>query len=263
MLRNQGSLSANQRKNAVEYNLEMCSKYEKHYINEKPVVIIDEHNWVLPVWGTYANRLEQPMNLITFDTHTDTHAPFLRYLRSECDISSVPYDKKILKLPQIVELLKGNHYRINDFCFENVFCLADCIACDEQILTASVLGYLSSYVIIHKDNADLDDEQFGYDSKYIKHEEFAAGNRPEPRTPLVLDIDLDYFGNKKDILEWTKQAGKYLKAAEVITIAREPEWFDRCKTDSTFDAKQAEQELLKCIESDLDKAAILSKQCKR
>ena len=235
----------------MEYTLEACSKYEKLSVNGKPVVVFDEHNWALPVWGTYANRLKLPMNLITFDTHTDTHAPFLRYLRSECGIESVPFDKSVLRLPHVARLLKGKKYRINDFCFENVFYLADCIAYDEQILTASVFGYLNSYVIIHKENDDLDDKQFGYDSKYIRHEEFASGNQPELRTPLILDIDLDYFGEKKDISEWAKRSEEYIKAADVITIARESEWVERCKTDSTFDSKQAERWILKCIEKAL------------
>lgn len=248
MMGKQGILSAIQRIYAMEYTLEACSKYEKLSINGKPVVVFDEHNWALPVWGTYANRFKHPMNLITFDTHTDTHAPFLRYLCSECGIESVPYDNSVLRLPYIAKLLKGKNYRVNDFCFENVFYLADCIANDEQILTASVFGYLNSYVIIHKGKRDLDDKKFGHDSKYIRHEEFASGNQPDLRTPLILDIDLDYFGEQKDILEWAQRSEEYIKAADVITIARESEWVERCKTDSTFDSKQAERWILKCIE---------------
>ena len=96
----------------MEYTLEACSKYKKLSVNGKPVVVFDEHNWALPIWGTYANRLKLPMNLITFDTHTDTHAPFLRYLCSECGIESVPYDKSVLRLPQIARILKGTNYKI-------------------------------------------------------------------------------------------------------------------------------------------------------
>lgn len=49
----------------MEYTLEACSKYKKLSVNGKPVVVFDEHNWALPVWGTYANRLKHPMNLIS------------------------------------------------------------------------------------------------------------------------------------------------------------------------------------------------------
>ena len=236
----------------MEYTIETCSLYRTCSILGKPVVIFDEHNWALPVWGTYARRLGKPLNLITFDTHTDTHAPFLRYLKAECNVEDVPYDKSVLKLPQIVKLFKNLGFKRDDYNFESLFRLADCIANDEQILTASVLGYLESYAVVHKENDDFSDVEYGYNSEYIKHESFISGSQPDIKIPLALDIDLDYFGKNEDIYNWLNKAEKYIKAASVITIAAEPDWVERCKTDSSFEAGIAEQEVLNGIKTILE-----------
>ncbi len=233
----------------MEYTLELCSRYTKKEIQGKPVIIFEKHNEALPVWGTYASQIGRPMNLITFDTHTDTHAPFVRYLFSEKGLRKVPYDKSVLDLPEIKELLDGMHFRRDDFCFEDVFRISDMIACDEHILTAAVFDYLASYRIVHKQFTNCNDTVYGYDSEYITHENFIYGSRPEVQKPLILDIDLDYFGEQKEILRWAVRAEAYIKQADVITIAREPKFVIDCRTDEAFTAEIAEQEIIKSIDA--------------
>ena len=45
---------------------------------EKNIYIVDVHNEVLVPWAVERNKLTDAPNLITFDTHTDTHHAFLR-----------------------------------------------------------------------------------------------------------------------------------------------------------------------------------------
>ena len=72
--------------------------------------------------------------------------------------------------------------------------------------------------------------------------------------PFILDFDLDYFTHPNIInFEFHKKVGELVRHAVAITIAKEPEYFDREKTDKKFSNDQALEMLLKLIAQELKK----------
>lgn len=232
-----------------DYSIESCSAYTNIEICGKPIILFNDHNMALPVWGTYANKTAEPLNLLTFDTHTDTRHPFGRYLSSEFNVAPIIEKNKILQNHYINNLLNSYHVLLNDYYFEDAYKMAYIIAHDEQILTSYILGYIKSYTVVHKIGDNFDDRIYGYDSEYIMHNEFVSGREPKISNPLILDIDLDYFNQKKEIFEFIMKVGLYIKSANVITIAREPDCFEKYKTEDDFTVDKAEEILLEGIES--------------
>ncbi|MBR7112068.1 MAG: UPF0489 family protein [Clostridia bacterium] len=59
-------------------------EFEECYLNSqiisgKYVYVFEKHNMALPIWGMIANKLNRPLNLLTFDAHTDTLPAFSSY----------------------------------------------------------------------------------------------------------------------------------------------------------------------------------------
>ena len=134
------------------YTIEECSLYKDSIIiSGIPVYIFDDHNMALPAWGVSCSRLRQPLNLVTFDKHADTHPSFHSYV---FDQTGEAADSTHLGLnnPEINVILKSMHYQPNDFCFEDVFKIAaDYLENDEHILAGLDLGYLSSYAVVTRE----------------------------------------------------------------------------------------------------------------
>lgn len=86
-----------------EYSLEKSSLYNIRVVKDTPIVIFDDHNMALPVWGTYSSRMGRSLNLVTFDTHTDTHPPFNAYL-CEKNITR-ELGASVLQMPTVKQLL--------------------------------------------------------------------------------------------------------------------------------------------------------------
>lgn len=101
------------------YTLEKCSYYEKKNIQGKPIYIFESHNMALPVWGSYAAELG-PLNLITFDSHTDTHPAFNKFLKNNTRQADYQW-RRTVQFPEVKKLLAGMHYRREDFSFEDIF----------------------------------------------------------------------------------------------------------------------------------------------
>ena len=60
------------------------------------------------------------------------------------------------------------------------------------------------------------------------------------QSPIVLDFDLDYFNSRRDFSEaFIEMVSPLIKRAEVITVAREPKFFEMCKTDCAFELDEA------------------------
>ena len=230
------------------YRLEICSAYKIRNVCDKKIIIFDDHNMALPVWGTCAADLHAPLNLITFDQHTDTH-PFLnRYMCSSKSLF-VPYDKSVFDIYEVKTLLDGYHYKREEFDFNDVFRIANMISNAEQILTGYLFGYLCSYTIVHR-STSYDDTSYGYKAKYIESSYFTEGNRPSIPEPLILDVDMDYFTNQKEIINWGVLAAPYIHNSFVITIAREPKYYNIDPHDCSID--EAERLILRVIEDALD-----------
>lgn len=230
----------------MKYKLDECSCYKSYTIGSVPIYIFNSHNMALPVWGTYAVQYGA-LNLLSFDTHTDTHFAFSTLLSEngmqvDCDYEAV------LNNPIVAEYLSGVRYRIEDFSFEDVFKYSMEIPNTEQILNGVAFGYLKSYTIRHHLSAvnyERDDQLNGYDAIYIDDDD---ERKPIIRQPLALDIDLDYFRSRDEFgNDFKHYISPFLKNSCVVTIAREQRYFDDGKIESDLSVDEAEKRLLDII----------------
>lgn len=241
------------------YTIEECSLYKDSIIiSGIPVYIFDEHNMALPAWGVSCSRLRQPLNLVTFDKHADTHPSFHSYV---FDQTGEAADSTHLGLnnPEINVILKSMHYQPNDFCFEDVFKIAaDYLENDEHILAGMDLGYLSSYTVVTREGDEAlgyehDDRMLGYNATYLSRESWDQEMFSNIGDPLVVDFDLDFFGAAIDFdEEFITKITPLIKRAVAITIAKEPSFFESCRTDEHYTNEQALTHLLHCIRNILD-----------
>ena len=96
---------------------------------------------------------------------------------------------------------------------------------------------------------ESDDKVNGYDAKYFIREQQFSIDYDSIEAPLILDFDLDYFITDDSINDKLKNCiAPIIKKASVITIAREPEYFDKCKIQSNYYNTKALNNLLKMIE---------------
>lgn len=163
----------------------------------------------------------------------------------------------MLQKPIVKEQLAGLHFRQGDFDFEDVFRYSFEIFNTEQILTGVVFGYLSSFTVrCHrtKDALISSYEQFdrgyGYDATYIGDDD---DRKPVVRSPLILDIDLDYFREAEEINQGVQDyLAPYLRNAVAVTIAREHRFFNAERFDDNFTVEDAEARLLDLLKDTID-----------
>ena len=237
----------------MAYKLEDCSLYVKKTINKTPIIMFQDHNMALPVWGTVANTLKQSLGLITFDFHADTHDAFAAAIG--------PHDFDYKRFEK--DVLKATKHGIDNFCFEDVFKIAcSYVANDEHILTAYLFKYINKYHIfcaLPQDELvsfEREDRIRGADAFY--HSRLSIKNMDDKEIhelcekPYILDFDLDYFTSRQIIDSMLiKKLSILIQKATVITIAREPHYFDCEKTDESFQNEEALHLLLDIIDSAL------------
>lgn len=239
-----------------EYTIEECSMYKDSIkIADVPIYIFDDHSLALPAWGVCSSRLQQKLNLVTFDSHTDTNLSFQHYLSTQTD-KHADYSNLGLKNPEIKKLFEGVRYQVDNFSFEDIYKVAvNYLINSEQILTGVDLGYLSSYTVVTKEEGSgpvyqHDDRQAGYNSTYLSREFWNQEVIDGIYDPVIVDFDLDFFGAASDFDEaFISAIAPLIKRAVAITIAREPKYFECCKTDEQYTNEMALTQLLNCIRS--------------
>lgn len=235
-----------------KYTIEGCSMYKDSVvIAGVPIYIFDDHSMALPAWGVCCSRLGQKLNLITFDSHTDTHPSFNSYIFDQTGEAADLWHRGT-KNPEIVKLLEGVNYQFDNFCFEDIYKITvGYLKNSEQILAGVDLGYLSSYTVVTKDAGvgleyERDDRMLGYNATYLSRE---ACNQKVVDTvcdPVVVDFDLDFFGEALDF-NFLTEVVPLIKRAVAITIAKEPRFFEYCKTDECYTNEMALTQLLNFI----------------
>ena len=244
----------------MAYSLEKCSAYQIKQIEHKEIIIFDSHNMALPAWGTIRQNRELPLHLISFDTHADTRAAFAREIIKEYSVYDNFSCEKFKKL-----VLSKFHCNANNFVFEDTFCLAvELVAPDEQIMVADYYDYINGYTIfcdLSEDDANwyqTDDRLNEQNATYYTKNRILDMQENNIQAlcsiPFILDFDLDYFTHPNIInADFQKNVGTLIRHAVAITIAREPEYFNREKADEQFSNDQALEMLLNFITQELKK----------
>ena len=93
----------------------------------------------------------------------------------------------------------------------------------------------------------------GYNATYLSRESWGQEMLSNIGDPLVVDFDLDFFGAAIDFdEEFITKITPLIKRAVAITIAKEPSFFESCRTDEHYTNEQALTHLLHCIRNILD-----------
>lgn len=242
-----------------EYKIEECSTYaESREIGGIPVYIFEKHNMALPAWGVVCNKINKPAHLVTFDSHTDTHWGFNSYIFDKSG-KALQYPKFGLKNPYIKDLLSNTHFQIDDFSFEDVWSISvEYLKNTEQILCGVDFGYLLSYVVVNRQDGvgtgyEKDDRMRGYQATYISRESWEKWNVEQVPEPLILDFDLDFFGDPNDFDDKFKnKVAPLLKKSVAITIAKEPQFFECCRTQDDYTGEEALTQLIDFIKGTLE-----------
>ena len=128
----------------------------------------------------------------------------------------------------------------------------------EQILCGVDFGYLLSYMVVNREDGvgsgyEKDDRRAGYQATYISRESWDEWNVELMPEPLIVDFDLDFFGSPNDFDDkFENKVAPLLKKAVAITIAKEPKYFECCKTQENYTVEAALTQLLDFIEEALE-----------
>ncbi len=231
-----------------DYKITDCSIYRNSIFDWSiPIFIFENHKYALPAWGTFCHENGIPMNLITFDRHNDTRAPFNRII---CQKSGNPDDG--IKNYYINEYLIDKKNKPDSFLFEDVFQITELVSNDEQIKTAYDFGYTKSYSVIHRESAEGFEEydrRLGYHCTYYDYNNVDWDYLFKIDNPIALDFDPDYFARREDFnSEFIKRIERIIMKTAIITIARETIFFERGKEDADFSNNEALVKLISIIE---------------
>ena len=136
------------------YTIEECFLYKDSIkIAGIPVYIFDDHSMALPAWGVCSSRLRKPLNLITFDSHTDTHPSFNSFVVDQTGKCADLWHRG-LKNPEIKKLLGNVHYCYEDFCLSLLFHLSK--------MLYTLINYSKNRISV-----DIDTMRFTYHSRVV------------------------------------------------------------------------------------------------
>lgn len=228
--------------------------FETLKFNGTSVVIFDEHNYALPIWGQHSDDNNISYRLVTVDYHADTHSPLAHF--SACSKTCAEYGPNH---PAIKSLLKNRHYKRDDFCFEDVLEIADVVRNDEHIQTADWFGYIDSYIVVcHLSENEARCYQEMDRRNYNDATYYSKGNfntlpigdvKCIADKPFILDFDLDFFVSAESFSEpFVERISILIKEASLITIAKEPNY---CTTTEKWNSKKALDMLIELIERNL------------
>ena len=222
-------------------------------IGGKEIRVVDDHQYVLLIWGTLFQTRKQPMVLVSIDYHPDTNPPFWLWA----------YQKAMAIDPEReAELVEKFQRRmlaaLEPLDLDSVQRVMGQMRNDEHINTAMELGYLRDYHMINC----MEKHVYSRGSHYLVPENqfgsledtmFKNIELPLERInaeELILDIDLDYFLRPENFeldLDQNSIFADLVRQAQIITVARSKTYFDFLKTD-TFTIESCEEKLIGLLE---------------
>lgn len=227
-----------------------------------PIYVFECHSDAIIPWAELRRSRPEPAQLVTFDSHTDTMLPFLRWGFRAAQASGE-------REPDSRDFIPARVGRVDFANEETIRKAAKDLWHDEHIQAAQETGIVGDAFIVtfgsppnspdqrsprlhylngichhgchkmpHDEACRIRSADLAIDDQHLvplfRSNPVAAGVL-EMRMPLILDIDLDYFlteqafrPNKHTLLSSLAQK------ADIITIATEPMYVEDCRIDDTI-----------------------------
>ncbi|MBI4857651.1 MAG: UPF0489 family protein [Acetobacterium woodii] len=222
------------------------------HINGKDIWVVDDHQYVLLIWGKLFQLHKKPMVLLSIDYHPDTNPPFWLYAYQKA--MAIDPDREDQLVAKFQNKMLSS---INSDQLDSIELVMGQMRNDEHINTAMELGYLSDYHMINcmEKHAYLTGNhylvpknQFGSLADTM-FKNIGLPLATISSQELILDIDLDYFLRRENIdldLNQNTIFSDLVKQARVITVARSKTYFDFLKNDP-FTIEICEEKLIKLL----------------
>lgn len=222
-------------------------------IGGKAIRIVDDHQYVLLIWGSLFQNRKQPMVLVSIDYHPDTNPPF--WLWAYQKAMAIDPDREAELVGKFQSRMMADLEPLNLISIKKAM---DQMRNDEHINTAMELGYLCDYHMINC----MEEHAYSKGSHYLVPENqfgsledamFKSIALPLEKisaNKLILDIDLDYFLRLENFeldLNQNSIFAELVRQAQMITIARSKTYFDFLKTDQ-FTIESCEEKLIGLLE---------------
>lgn len=222
-------------------------------IGGKDIWVVDDHQYVLLIWGTLFQTRKQPMVLVSIDYHPDTNPPFWLWAYQKAMVIDPDREAELVEKFQRRMLAA-----LEPLDLDSVQRVMGLMRNDEHINTAMELGYLRDYHMINC----MEKHVYSRGSHYLVPENqcgsledamFISIELPLEKistADLILDIDLDYFLRLQNFaldLDQNSIFADLVKQAQVITVARSKSYFDFLKNDE-FTIESCEEKLVDLLE---------------
>ncbi|WP_414733011.1 UPF0489 family protein [Acetobacterium carbinolicum] len=218
-------------------------------IGGKDIFVVDDHHYVLLIWGRLYKTRKHPMVLVSIDYHPDTNPPF--WLWAYQKAMAIDPDREVELVAKFQQRMMITIEPLN---LDSVRKAIGQMRNDEQINTAMALGYLSDYHMINC----MEKHTYSKGSHYLvpktqfgSLEDAMFKNIKLPlkkigAEDLILDIDLDYFLRQENFeldLDQNRIFADLVRQAQIITVARSKSYFDFLRTEE-FTIKSCEEKLI-------------------
>jgi len=220
-------------------------------IEDKKVYVVDQHQYMLPLWAYESIIGDENYVLVSIDYHPDTNPPFWQKSHYKAIMKD---DERVEALTEI--FIKERLKSIDSKNLQKIIELPKDLNNDEHINTALALGYLNDYHMINC----MDAHEYDKGTHYLIGEEYFSSLEDEmfesigfkiPEDKFILDIDLDYFLTKESFgINSDAYIKELIQKSEFITIARSKKYFEYLKKpQEDFTLETCEKLCLKMIEN--------------
>lgn len=242
-----------------------------------PIYVFKCHSDAIIPWAELRRGCAEPARLVSFDSHTDTMLPFLRWGFRAAEASGEKEADSRDYIPARVE-------RVDFSDEESIREAAEDLWHDEHIQAAQQTGIVGDAFIVafgsppnspdqrsprlhylngichygchkmpHDESCRIRSADLAIDDQHLVplfESHPIAAQVLEGETPLILDIDLDYF-----LTEQAFRPDKHtllsalVQRAGIITIATEPAYVEDCRIDGSITSETSLKKLLAILEA--------------
>ena len=213
-----------------------------YQFGDKKVVVVESHNYVLPVWAEYCSTLKKEYRLITLDYHMDTRPIFSQYAYQACNGDMAKVNEYTVQRKIYDNYIKHKYdtNKIEELSEKYVYH-------DEHISVGYNLEYILDLYCICKEKQDFSD---GYKHYYVIGEDTDLNKfyNVAKQKEYILDIDLDFLNSENDFVKYRDIIINLIKGTDIITIAREHSYFNFLRDNIEWTNDIALQKILNLLE---------------